>query len=327
MKKLWASLLALALAAALGFWFSFSSPGRAGPRLVALIQLTAVDNETMAGFKEGMAKLGYREGQDVHYLATGPIGQVERLDETIRAILQEKPDLIFVSSTPATQAVKRQTAAQGNPPVVFGPVNDPLAAGIIGDLRRPGGHITGIRLPTGDDLRLQWLQRIAPGVKRVYLPYSADDKSAQASVEQAAAAARQLGIALQAQPVTGPADMAAVLAACPANADAIFIPRDSRIEAGIAEFVAFADQRHLPVAAPSLTQTRAGALFSYGFVHRDIGHQAAQLANQIFLGAHPGDLPVEMAENRLAVNLLTARRIGRNVPEDVLLQAEYIVRE
>lgn len=329
MKKVWLPFLALALllAAAFAVRLSLQVAEHAGPRVVALVQLTEVDNNTVAGFKEAMTQLGYREGIDVSYLSTGPVGSANRLEETIRGYLQQKPDLIFVSSTPATQAVKRLTEADKHPPVVFGPVNDPLAAGVVGDLRRPGGHLTGIRLPTGDDLRLQWLLRLAPGVKRIYLPYTADDKSSLASLAQARAAAAKLGVELLAQPVAVTSGVAAVAAACPANADAIFIPRDSRIEAGIAEFVALAAKRRLPIAAPSLTQTQAGALFSYGFVHRDIGRQAAQQANQIFKGARAGDLPVEMAENRLAINLATAARIGFAIPDDLLLQAEYLIRE
>jgi putative ABC transport system substrate-binding protein len=330
MKKVWFPLLALALLLAVAFAvrLSLQASAHAGPRLVALIQLTEVDNNTVAGFKEAMTRLGYREGIEVTYLSTGPVGNADRLEETIRGHLQHKPDLIFVSSTPATQAVKRLTEADQHPPVVFGPVNDPLAAGVVGDLRRPGGHLTGIRLPTGDDLRLQWLLRLAPGVKRIYLPYTADDKSSLASLEQARAAAAKLGVELLAQPVAVTSGGgAAAAAACPANADAVFIPRDSRIEAGIAEFVALAAKRRLPIAAPSLTQTQAGALFSYGFVHRDIGRQAAQLANQIFKGARAGDLPVEMAESRLAINLATAARIGLAIPDDLLLQAEYVIRE
>jgi putative ABC transport system substrate-binding protein len=274
-----------------------------------------------------MAALGYREGGEVGYFSSGPVGSVERLDEVIRAHLQGNPDLIFVSSTPATQAVKRLTEGRRAPPVVFAPVNDPLASGIVPDLRHPGGHITGIRLPTGDDLRLQWLKRLAPGVKHVYLPYTADDKSALSSLEIASVAAERLGITLLPQPVTGDADIVKVIEAMPQNADAIFLPRDSRIEAGIADFVALAERRKLPIAAPSLTQTRAGALFSYGFVHRDIGRQAAQLADQILKGAAAGDLPVEMAENRLAINLSTAQRIGLAIPDELLLQAEYVIRK
>jgi putative ABC transport system substrate-binding protein len=329
MKKAALSLFALLLLllGALALREMPRGPQAAAPRLIALVQLTVVDDNTIAGFKEAMAARGYREGGEVNYISSGPVGSVERLDDVIRAHLQAAPDLIFVSSTPATQAVKRLTEARRYPPVVFAPVNDPLAAGIVADLRHPGGHITGIRLPTGDDLRLQWLLRLAPGVKRVFLPYTADDKSALSSLEQASLAAEKLGITLLPQAMAGEADIAAVVEAVPPQADAIFLPRDSRIEAGIADFVALAARRKLPISAPSLTQTEAGALFSYGFVHRDIGRQAAQLADQILKGAPAGDLPVEMAESRLAINLATAARIGIAIPDDILLQAEHIIRK
>lgn len=322
---LFLSVLALLGAAAFLLAPPTAAPKKAGPVLIAMVQLTAVDAGTVPGFREGMEKLGYREGVDVLYLDEGPAG--ERLEAVIRSHLERKPDLFFVSSTPVTQAVKRLTAGAGRPPVVFAPVNDPVGAGVVADLRRPGGSLTGIRLPTGDDLRLQWLLRIAPGVRRIYLPYTADDPSALSSLRQASEAAERLGVKLLPQPVSEAGGVAAAVAALPAAADAIFVPRESRMQAGIAEFVAAAEKRRLPISAPSVTQVEAGALFSYGYVHRDIGRQAARLADQILRGTAAGDLPVETAENHLAVNLATARRIGIAVPDDVLLQAEYLIRE
>ncbi|MDO8958529.1 MAG: ABC transporter substrate-binding protein, partial [Rhodocyclaceae bacterium] len=244
-----------------------------------------------------------------------------------RGHLAKNPDLFLVSSTPATQAVKRLTEANRKPPVVFAPVNDPLGAGIVADLRHPGGHITGIRLPLGDDLRLQWLVRIAPQVKRVFLPYTADDKSALTSVQQATEAAARLGLELVKHPIPAGSTVSAAIAAMPANVGAIFLPRDSRVEAAIAEFVAVAEARRLPITAPSRMQVEAGALFSYGFVHDDIGRQAARLADQILKGIPAGDLPVEMAESSLSINLVTARKLGIFIPDNILLHAEHVIRE
>lgn len=300
------------------------------PRVVAMIRLTPVDDNTVAGFRAAMRNLGYQEGKQVTYLDAPPAGSVEKLENIIRGHLDNKPDLIFVSSTPATLAVKRLTEASGKPPVIFAPVNDPLAAGIVTDLKHPGGHITGIRLPLGDDLRLQWLTRIAPQAKRIFLPYSADDRSALKSVEQVTAAAAKLGLQLVLHPIPAGATVSNAITAIDTIAtdvDAIFLPRDSRVEAAIAEFVAIAAQRRLPIAAPSLIQVEAGALFSYGFVHRDIGRQAARLADQIFKGIAAGDLPVEMAESSLSINLVTAHKLGITVHDDILTQAEYLVRE
>ena len=302
-----------------------STPG--APRVIAMVQLTEVDRDTVAGFKEGMAALGYHEDRNVTYLSVSPAGSVGNLDPIIRDLLARKPGLILVSSTPATLVVKRLTEASKKPPVVFAPVNDPLGVGIVADLKHPGGHITGVRLPLGDDLRLQWLTRIAPKAKRVFLPYSVDDNSALTSVQQVEDAAARLGVELVKHPIPAGETASSAIAAMPANVGAIFLPRDSRVEAAIAEFVAVAAKRRLPVAAPSLMQVEAGALFSYGFVHKDIGRQAARLADQILKGVPPGDLPVEMAENSLAINLVTARQLGIAIPDDILLQAEHVIRE
>jgi putative ABC transport system substrate-binding protein len=304
-----------------------TKPVAGAPRVIAMVQLTAVDRHTVAGFQAAMAKLGYQEGKQVAYLDAPPAGSVDKLDDIIRSHLDKKPDLFLASSTPATLAVKRLTAASSKPPVIFAPVNDPLAAGIVTDLKHPGGNITGIRLPLGDDLRLQWLARIAPQAKRVFLPYSADDKSALKSVEKAVAAAAKLGLEMVPHPIPAGGTVSAAIAALPADAGAIFLPRDSRVESAIAEFVAVAEQRRLPIAAPSLIQVEAGALFSYGFVHKDIGRQAARLADQIFKGMAAGDLPVEMGENSLSINLFTARKLGISIPDDILVQAEHIIRE
>jgi putative ABC transport system substrate-binding protein len=274
-----------------------------------------------------MAQLGYQEGQQVIYLTEPPAGSIDKLDDMITRHLKKNPDLILASSTPAALAVKRLTESRGKPPVIFAPVNDPLSAGIVTDLKHPGGYITGIRLPLGDDLRLQWLTRIAPHAKRIFLPYSADDKSALKSVEQATAAAATLGLTLVKFPIPAESSVSRVLAALPTDIEAIFLPRDSRVESAIAEFVAAAERRRLPIAAPSLIQVEAGALFSYGFVHKDIGRQAARLADQIFKGVAVGDLPVEMAENSLSINLITAHKLGLKISDDILVQAEHIIRE
>lgn len=321
-------ILAIVLAMLLigAYWLARQPAGDDNrPLVVGVVQLTPVDATTLQGFKEGMGKLGYREGKDIIYLDEGPAGTIDRLEPLIRRQLAAKPRLFFVSSTPATQAVKNHPGTSGIP-VVFAPVNDPVNAGVVASLKAPGGNITGIRLPAGDDLRLEWLKKIAPSVKQVYLPYNPADRSALASLELARQAAAVLGIELLAEAIRSGEEVRPALAALPANVDAIFLPRDSTIEARIADFTATALERRLPLCAPSLLQVEAGALFSYGFMHHQIGQQAARLADQILRGTAPADLPVETAESRLVINQATARAIGLPIPGEILRQAEQVIR-
>lgn len=294
--------------------------------VISVIQLTAVDAATFSGLADGLAARGYKEGSNITFLNEGPAGTIDKLAPMIARHLSRKVDMIFVSSTPATQAVKLATQGKGIP-VVFAPVNDPVGSGIVQSIQKPGGNITGIRLPAGDDLRLQWLVRVAPRVKQVLLPYTPGDKSALASLRLARQAARTLGLTLIEREIPSGDALHQLLESLPAEADAIFLPRDSSVESHIREIVAAAEQRRLPLCAPSLSQVEAGALLSYGFVHREIGRQAAGLVDQVMRGIPPADLPVETAESYLAINLRAARAIGLSIPDEILLQAEKVIRE
>ncbi len=292
---------------------------------VGVIALTEVDAATLRGFKKGMEKLGYIEGENIRYLSEGPAHTIERLDEVVRRTLAHKLDLVFVSSTPAT--LKVQELTRGQPlPVIFDPVNEPVGAGIVQSLKHPGGNITGIKLPTGDKLRLQWLTELAPDARRVYFPYNPVDKSALATLAEVEEALPLLGLELVKAPMGTPQEVADALADFPAGVDAIFLPRDSSIEAQIALFVAVAKQHRLPLSAPSLTQVEAGALYTYGFIHYEFGRQAARLADQIFHGVKPADIPVEVAKNYLALNLATAEAIGLTIPDALLRRTDRIIR-
>lgn len=304
------------------WWYGGDSP-QERPLLIAAVRLTPVDDATLAGFKDGLRELGYREGEDIRYFHEQPAGEIGRLDGYVRRALAQQPDLIFVSSTPGTLAVQQATRSH---PVVFCPVNDPVDSGIVKSLKAPGGNITGIRLPRGEDLRLQWLTKLAPGAKRVLFPYNPVDRSAQQTLAAVKTAAEKLGVELMEQPVRDSAELERDLDAFSGGVDAIFLPRDSTIESHINAYVATANRLRIPLCAPSLTQVEAGALLSYGFMHYEMGRQAARLADQVLQGVAPADLPVETARSYLAINLTTAEAIGLDIPEDLLRQADKLLR-
>lgn len=323
-KGLLAAGVLMTVAAAAAYAMDIGRPRRQ-PVAIGTVLLSPVDLRTVEGFKAGLAERGYREGEAVIYRHSGPAGQVAQLDAMIEAQVAQGLDLLVASSTPAAQAAARILGPLGIP-VIFAPVNDPVAAGIVDSLARPGGLVTGVKLPAGDDLRLQWLTRIAPDVRTVLLPYNPADASALKTVAIVAEAARRLDLTLHLQPVATPADLAARLEDLPPTVQAIFLPRDSMVGAEIDLIVEQARRRRLPVVAPSLQQVERGALFAYGFSHRDIGRQAARLAVPVLGGVPPGNIPVETAENRLVINLEAAAAIGRQIPDEVLALADCVRR-
>jgi len=291
---------------------------------VGVVSLTKVDKETFRGFKEAMETYGFVENRNIAYLNEGPAESIAKLDTIVQRQLTSDVDLFFVSSTPGTQAVKKATEGS-DIPILFCPVNDPVASGIVKSLKYPGGHITGIKLPSGDRQRLQWLRKIVPGVKTILVPYTPGDKSSEFSRFQAAEAAKAFDIRLIEEPVKSETALHEVLERNGASIDAIFLPRDSSIESFIGEFVAYSDRHKLPLSAPSLQQVEQGALFTYGFIHYEMGRQAARLAQRILNGESPAALPVQTAKSYLVINIKTAKKIGLKIPDAILVEADRLI--
>lgn len=321
-RRFWiVSLVALLVVGGLTAWWWQA------PRLVriALLPFTNVNERVMTGFKQALAEYGWVEGSSVEFRAAPMDGAVDKLETHLAQLLAWKPHLVLAMSTPPSQVAYRATKGSGTP-VVFAPVTDPLAAGIVTSLAHPGQQATGIRLLPSNGLRLDALLRLAPRARVVYVPHTPHDRSSQSTLEQIKPAAQALGVRLLLQPVDSLEDIARAARSIPVEAQAIFLPQDSRIEAHIDLFVQSAQARRLPLSAPSLLQVEQGALMTYGFDHRAIGRQAARLAAEILQGRPAGDLPVETADNNLYINLRSARAIGLEIDDGLLREAKALIR-
>ncbi|OOZ41274.1 hypothetical protein BOW53_04660 [Solemya pervernicosa gill symbiont] len=292
---------------------------------VGLILFTAINSETAAGLIEGLERYGYREGDNVEFVGREIVTSADQLDKRVAQVIAADPDVIVSTSTPGTLATQKQ-AAPRNIPVIFAPVNDPVASGIVADYKQPGGNVTGIRLATSDGKRFEWLLKLKPSMRKIYIPYTEGDPSAEVTLRQireVAKAKRVDTFALSAMPG---ASIEKLLTQMPANIDGIFLPRDSRIEANVALFAAAAEARGIPLAAPSKQQVDQGALFCYGFEHRRIGRQAARLVAEVLKGTAVGNLPVETAENYTFLNMKSVNAIGLEVSDAMLRQMDEIIR-
>nr|CRH05748.1 Conserved protein of unknown function. ABC transporter substrate binding protein [Candidatus Magnetococcus massalia] len=278
----------------------------------------------MEGFKAQLRELGYRDGKEVSYLFEGAAASIAELEPMAKRLLAEKPDLIFASTTLASKTAKR-VMESARVPVVFAPVNDPVAAGIVSQIKRPGEHVTGVRLGNSDPKRLEWLVKVDPAAKRILIPFNAKDSSALTSLQRIRGVADQLGVLLVERSVTRREQVTALINQPPEEIDAIFLPRDGLVMSRIKDFVKMATAHKLSLSTPRYKQVEAGAVMGYGFTGYALGRQAARLADQILRGAKPGDLPVETGEDYLFINQRTAKEIGLKVPVEVLKSAYKVI--
>jgi putative ABC transport system substrate-binding protein len=291
---------------------------------IGVINLTPSLEPVLEGFKDGMTERGYVEGENTTYIYEGPTGSIDKLDAAAQGLVGADVDLILSITTPATQAAQRATAGT-DIPVVFVPVTDPVGAGIVQSLRQPGGNVTGITTGGSEESRLHWQLKIAPNIKKVFIPYNPDDSS-KASLAATEAAAAKLNIELVTQVATTPDEVSAVIETMPEDVEAIFILSDGFMESQTDKLVEAAVEHVLPLSATNLKLVEAGILFSFGFQPYGVGQQASRLADQILRGAKPAGLRVETAEFILVINLQSAEAIGLEIPDDVIRDAHTVIR-
>jgi putative ABC transport system substrate-binding protein len=300
-------------------------PAKPKTYTIGVINLAPTLEDAFTGFKQGMADLGYIEGENVTYIYPGPTGTIDKLDGVAQDLVKAQVDLIYSITTPATQAAQKATASN-NIPVVFGVLTDPVGAGVVTSLTQPGGNITGVTFGPQEAQRLEWLTRIAPAVKRVYIIYNPNDSSAKLALATATATAARLGLEIISREASNPDEVTAALTNFPENIDALYLLPDSQTEAQLADILVVANARHLPTSVANVGAVENGPLYSYAMKLEPTGQQAARLADQILKGMKPADLPVETTEFFLAVNLKTAQAIGLTIPDDILSQADTIYR-
>lgn len=291
---------------------------------IGILNYAKVADPSIQGFKKGMEDQGYREGESVEYLYEGPIGDKLELIKAGQRLVDQNVDLIFSPTTPASLAAKKVTEKTGTP-VVIGPVSDPIGVGLVKSLmHKEIPRLTGVVFGLQEEKRLEWLLRLAPKTKRIYVPYNENDRSPQNAVKKLRIVAAKLNVQLIEQPIKDINRLSHYIENPPAEADAIYLPTDSLMATNTAKFAKVAIAKKLPLTCPHHPGVKQGALFTFGFQHTSLGKQASRLASQILQGISPGDLPIEHADFYLTLNLLTAEKIGLNLSDEVLRQADTI---
>lgn len=293
--------------------------------IIGVINPSLNQEGTVKGFKEGMTELGYVEGKNITYLYDGPV-RTDKLEAVAQGLVKAKVDLILAITTSATKAAQKATAGT-DIAVVFIPVTDPVGAGVVASLTKPGGNITGVTPATQEGKRLEWLLQVAPKIKQIYIVYNPKDQSPVLALKIVSETAAKLGVELITRQVSTTEEAMVAFRDIPEEVDAIFFLPDSTVNARAADPYKIATELGLPTSGPNVATVNDGALTAYG-VDLTVAarQQAARLASQILRGIKPADLPVETTQLFSAINLKIAQAIGLEIPDDILRQANIIIR-
>jgi ABC-type uncharacterized transport system substrate-binding protein len=278
-------------------------------------------------FRRGMEELGYVEGRNVRYDHRWSRADKERLPALAGELVALKPDVIVSGASNATLALKRATASI---PIVTTSGSDPVAVGLVQSLRQPGGNITGMTSMSSEltGKRLDLVRLLVPRPSRVAILWDEGNPGSRLAVDEAATAAKALGLVMRGVPVRGPDELDAILAALAKDrVAAVGMTTSALFLSHRARLAELALKHHLPTLGGDRDFVDAGVLAAYGTHYPDLYRRAAQFVDKILKGARPGDLPMERPTRfELSLNLKTAKALILTVPPSLVQQADRVVQ-
>jgi putative ABC transport system substrate-binding protein len=314
-----------AFLAAVAFSLPAAAAESAKPyRIGVLNEAWDANHPTVAGLKAGLRELGFQEGREVTFDIRFTKGDPKAMLAEAEALVKAGVDLLFTSKESATLAAK---AATQKLPIVFTLVGDPITAGVVTQLVRPGGNVTGISSLTTELMpkRLEVLKTLFPAVKRVWYIHDATDPTGSAALAMVLITALRFGIEMVPVGVADAPHVTAVLKTL-RTGDALLAPDQEGFDINVAILQKSLASR-IPAVFPSSLWIEHGGLASYGPDYYAQGVQAARLVAKILRGTQPAELPVESADRfYLTVNLKTASLLGLTLPRKVLLRADSVWR-
>jgi putative ABC transport system substrate-binding protein len=286
-----------------------------------LVQHPALDAAT-DGFKQAFADAGYVEGETVEFDEQNAQGEQANAVTIAQNFASSDLDVVLAVATPAAQA-----AAQAilDTPVLFTAVTDAVSAELVDSNEEPGSNITGTSDAAPMDEQFDLLLQLVPDAKKVGIVYSSGEVNSEVQVAAAEEVAAGLDLEIVTQTVTTANDLAQATEAL-GDVDAIYVPTDNMVVAGLASLVQVAETNQIPVIAAEAGTVESGAIATIGIDYTELGRQTGEMALRILEdGEDPATMPVETAsEFTYVVNPGAAERMGVEIPADILDQAETV---
>jgi len=281
----------------------------------------------LAAFMDGLRERGYEEGKNVHIEHRWIDRDLERMPELASELVNLPVDVLVAWSSVATAGAKK---ASSTTPIVMIAISDPVGQGFVASLAKPGGNVTGMSnmLRGVVAKNLEALAKVAPGAKSFAVFRNPRNPSHPLVLQEAEAAARELGVRLKVVDVGAPDEIErAFVAVRKERVGGILIFGDPMYVQQRRQIADLARQARLPSITIFRQYAEAGGLMTYGLNTTDHFRRGAYFVDKIIKGANPADLPVEQPTTfEMVVNLKTARAIKATIPNEILIRAEKVIQ-
>ena len=279
----------------------------------------------VSAFVERLRELGWNEGRNVAMAFRWAGGRSERYSEIATELVRLKVDVIVTFGTPAALATKQATAVV---PIVIALAGDPVGAGLVASLARPGGNITGLSSQSPDltGKRLALLREVVPNLRRLAIMGNVASPTGLLEMRESQAAARALSLEVVPLEIRAAKDIAPAFEPLKGRAEALYVIPDPIANTNRIRINTLALGTRLPTMLGTRDATREAGLMSYGPNSAALFRRAGDYVDKILRGAKPSDIPVEQPTKfDLVVNLITAQALGITFPPTLLSVADEVI--
>jgi putative ABC transport system substrate-binding protein len=277
-----------------------------------------------AAFVARLRELGWIEGKTIAIEYRWSQGRSERYAEIADEFVRLKVDVIVTVGS-AVPIVRQATTVI---PIVFAVGIDPVSAGLVASLAKPGGNVTGLSIQANElaGKRLEFARELVPQLHRMAIMFNVGNAQPVLEMGETQAAARMLGLDVVPLVIQRAEDIAPAFQGLKSRADALYVAVDQLMVANRTSILTSALGARLPTIFSTRDFVKSGALMSYGPSYTERFGRAADYVDKILHGAKPGDLPVEQPTKfELVINLTTAKALGLDVPHPLLARADEVI--
>ena len=276
------------------------------------------------GFQDDLEANGITAVYNLHNAQ----GSMATAQQIASQIIGENPDLILTIATPTSQAMAqalKKAPHMKDTPMLFTAVTDPLAAGLVRDLKRPAGSITGVSDLLPVDKHMANVKKFFPNLKSLGVMYNAGEANSKATVQQIRSAGESMGVAVRSATVSKSADVYQAAQSLVGKVDVIFVPTDNTVVSALESAVKVCVKNRLPLFCADVDSVARGAVAAMGFDYYKHGRQTGAMARRILAGAAPGETSVETQKTlQLHINLGYAEKMGIVVPQALIDSADKV---
>jgi putative ABC transport system substrate-binding protein len=278
----------------------------------------------VAAFADGLRELGHVEGKNVVFEYRWAEGKPERFSEMAADLVRHKVDVIVASSQAPAIAAKRATSTI---PIVMVNATDPVEAGLVASLARPGGNVTGLSQQLTPEIRAKQVQLLKEALPKVYRVAVLRSPATTVGLREYEAAGQAFELRVQFVEIRGADDLGRAFAAMARDrVDALLVPGDILLFTERRRVAALALEHRLPGIYSLREFTEAGGFMSYSARLTEQFRRAAVYVDKILRGANPATLPVESpSQYELVINLKTAKALGLTIPQSLLIRADQLI--